>query len=84
MQFNQLPKYVMIVSPQAIPCNPVLFPIPRLNGKTGSESMTPGQPGNGKTGQGFIQNVSVGVGKMMRTHNYENSCERPGQEGSGY
>ena len=28
--------------------------------------MTPGQPGNGKTGWGFIQNISVGVGKMMR------------------
>ena len=30
--------------------------------------MTPGQPGNGKTGRGFIQNVSVGGKNDAHTH----------------
>ena len=44
---------------------PPCFPIPRLTWCHALRSCFSIQPGNGKTGQGYIQNFSVGVGKIM-------------------
>ena len=46
---------------ETLPC----FPIPRLTWCHALRSCFSIQPGNGKTGQGYIQNFSVGVGKIM-------------------
>ena len=44
---------------------PPCFPIPRVTWCHALRSCFSIQPGNGKTGQGYIQNFSVGVGKIM-------------------